>query len=255
MLPYSLALILRQEDSGKNFLPHCFIQTNVMELRMRQAPNKKNDYQKELEDILSQLQGKEKPSLLLHACCGPCSSYVVEYLASFFRITIYYYNPNIYPQKEYLRRKEELSRFIGEFPPAQQNSVTLVEADYNPEAFYDATHAREDPALQEEKERGERCRRCYELRLAHSFSYAETHGFDYFTTTLSISPYKDAEKINEIGKTLAARGSVLFLPSDFKKKNGFLRSLQLSKEYDMYRQDYCGCIYSLRNREKSGEEK
>lgn len=213
---------------------------------MQEPFREKKDYQKQLDSILARLP-ETKPSLLLHACCGPCSSYVIEYLSSFFRICIYYYNPNIHPQGEYLRRKEELARFLREFPPAQEHSVTLVEADYKPEEFYAATGVREEPALQKEAERGERCRRCYQLRLEHSYAYAVEHGFDYFTTTLSISPHKDAGKINEIGLSLASEGKPQFLSSDFKKRNGYLRSLQLSKEYNMYRQDYCGCIYSLQN--------
>ncbi len=190
---------------------------------------------------------QRKPTLLLHACCGPCSSYCLETLVPFFNITIYYYNPNISPQQEYERRLTELEKFLARFPAAVSSSVKLVEAAYNPEDFYNATNVRNEPELATEPERGERCRRCYELRMRKAYEYACANGFDWFTTTLSISPHKDAEKINTIGFALeTARNRTRFLPSDFKKKNGFLRSTQLTEEYGMWRQDYCGCIYSAR---------
>lgn len=207
----------------------------------------KQDYQKQLDAVLASLDSK--PSLLLHACCGPCSSYVLEYLAGHFDITVLYYNPNIYPPEEYSRRYNELLNFYKRFGPAQ--NVKVVELPYNPEDFYEATGVREQPELANEKERGERCRRCYELRLRKTYEYALAHNFDYFCTTLSISPFKDAEMINEIGATLRqAQGPQMsaqgprWLPSDFKKKNGFKRSLELSTEYNLYRQEYCGCVYS-----------
>ena len=212
-------------------------------------PNK-TDYQKKMERILAELPAgaPQKPSLLLHACCGPCSSAVIELLASHFAITVYYYNPNIYPPAEYERRKQELLLFLHQFPPAAESGIRVVEAAYEPEDFFRATNAREEPALQQENEKGERCRRCYLFRMAQSYSYACEHHFDYFTTTLSISPHKDSDKINTIGESLAHHGSTQFLFADFKKKNGFLRSLQLSAEYGLYRQDYCGCVYSKQNR-------
>ncbi len=212
---------------------------------------KKNDFQKHLDELLENLEGK--PSLLLHACCGPCSSYVLEYLSSRFNITVLFYNPNIYPQAEYERRLEELKKFYTRFVPAR--NVLVIEEPYDPEEFYTAVGTREDPELATQPERGERCRRCYELRLRRTYEYACTHGFDYFCTTLSISPFKDAQMINEIGERLSAIPEPTsavpepvegprWLPSDFKKKNGFKRSLELSAEYDLYRQEYCGCIYS-----------
>lgn len=210
----------------------------------------KADYQKQMEQVIQDIQDS-KPSLLLHACCAPCSSYVIEYLSKYFDITIYYYNPNIFPSEEYGRRLKELEDFLPRFSPAIENKIKLVQAEYNPEDFYTATNVREEPELQTEEERGERCRRCYLLRLKVSYEYACEHKFDYFTTTLSISPHKDALKINTIGKELEEKGCTKFLSSDFKKKNGYLRSLQLSREYGLYRQDYCGCAYSKANNNKS----
>ena len=226
-------------------------------------PECRTDYQKQLEKTLEGLEAAgQKPKLLLHACCGPCSSYVLEYLYQHFEITVLYYNPNIYPQEEYERRLNELKSFYTRFEPASK--VSLVELAYNPEEFYTATGARENPELAKEAERGERCRRCYELRLRKTQEYAVEHGFDYFCTTLSISPFKDADMINKIGEQLGG-GALrpfeslrtaepqgpqirpLWLTSDFKKKNGFKRSLELSAEYGLYRQEYCGCIYSIRD--------
>ena len=212
--------------------------------------SKKQNYQKQLDDLLSQIDSRQpKPSLLLHACCGPCSSYVLEYLCSHFDITVLYYNPNIYPAEEYHRRLDELLNFYKKFVPA--NKVQVIQSPYDPEEFYAATKVREEPDLAAEAERGLRCHRCYELRLRYSYDYACRHNFDYFCTTLSISPFKDADMINEIGEKLVeeaprqAQGP-LWLPSDFKKKNGFKRSLELSAEYGLYRQEYCGCIYSMK---------
>ena len=212
--------------------------------------NKKTDYQKQLDQKLLQIAAESvRPKLLLHACCGPCSSYVLEYLCSYFEITVLFYNPNIYPAAEYERRLEELKKFYTKFVPAK--NVVVVEAPYDPEVFYKAVGTREQPELAHEPERGERCRRCYEMRLRYSYNYAAAHNFDYFCTTLSISPFKDADMINEIGNALAVPAvpepveGPHWLPSDFKKKNGFKRSLELSAEYNLYRQEYCGCIYSL----------
>lgn len=219
----------------------------------------KINYQKELEKIISQFaQSSEnnlKPTLLLHACCGPCSSYVIEYLSSLFDITIYYYNPNIHPEKEYYRRLEELKKFLTVFPDALKNKVKLVVDDYEPEDFFKATNVRNEIQLQTEPEKGERCRRCYRLRMSRSWQYACKNNFDWFTTTLSISPHKDSQMINEIGleleksknENLAEDTKTRFLVSDFKKKSGYLRSTQLSSEYGLWRQDYCGCVFSMRN--------
>lgn len=232
------------------------------------TPQKIN-YQKELEKIITSIEeaqktneGYKKPSLLLHACCGPCSSYVIEYLSSIFDITIYYYNPNIHPKEEYFRRLEELQKFLERFPDAVKNQVKLLVDEYNPEDYFTATNVRSETELQTEPEKGERCRRCYEFRMKRAYEYACKNGFDWFTTTLSISPHKDSEKINIIGRELETNNMLIteagkkltdgsritshtkFLPSDFKKKGGFLRSTQLSEEYGLWRQDYCGCVYS-----------
>lgn len=281
----------------------------------------KQNYQTELDKIISSLTNSKKPTLLLHACCGPCSSYVIEYLAKFFDITILYYNPNIYPKEEYFRRLNELKNLLPRFPEAIKNNVKLVEENYDQNEFYEAIKIKEEPSLAEEKEKGERCRRCYELRMKRAFFYASEHNFDYFCTTLSISPFKDAEKINKIGEDLCknannsvsskvistgsitenalsitgdarsitesanksvvefiettksekssviSTGSITgsaqsitessapkWLPSDFKKKGGFKRSLELSKEYGLYRQQYCGCVFSKTNTEKERKE-
>ena len=209
--------------------------------------NKKINYQKKLDDLLEGISAEgRRPTLLLHACCGPCSSYVLEYLSSRFEITVVYYNPNIYPPAEYERRLNELLTFYTKFVPAQ--NVKVIQAPYAPEDFYKAVGTRENPELAKEPERGERCRRCYELRLRYTYNYACVNNFDYFCTTLSISPFKDADMINEIGEALRQTQGPRWLPSDFKKKNGFKRSLELSTEYNLYRQEYCGCIYSIQPR-------
>ncbi len=211
--------------------------------------NKKINYQKKLDDLLEGISAEgRRPTLLLHACCGPCSSYVLEYLSSHFEITVLYYNPNIYPSAEYDRRLNELLTFYTKFVPAK--NVRVIQAPYEPEDFYNAVGTRENPELAKEPERGERCRRCYELRLRYTYDYACANNFDYFCTTLSISPFKDADMINEIGEALESAipepvEGPRWLTSDFKKKNGFKRSLELSAEYNLYRQEYCGCIYSI----------
>lgn len=230
-------------------------------------------YHKQLDQIILQIQNQmtedenfKKPRLLLHACCGPCSSYVLEYLSKYFDITIYYYNPNIHPSEEYHRRLDELKKFLTQFPEAVKNSVKLVEEAYNPEEYFSATKTLEQPELQSEPEKGERCRRCYEFRMRKAYEYANNHSFEWFTTTLSISPHKDSEKINKIGKNLQKEKEdkiknleiskvTKYLPADFKKRGGFLRSTQLSKEYGLWRQDYCGCVYSKQNSAKQKTEK
>ena len=199
-------------------------------------PNVPN-YAREMDKLLQGLAGR-RPRLLLHACCGPCSSAVLEQLCHYFDITILYYNPNIWPAEEYHRRETELERFVAEAHPL---GVQVVEDRYEPAEFYAAARG-----LEAEPERGARCTACYRLRMRRAAEYAAAHGFDYFTTTLSISPHKDAARINQIGQALAAEYGVPHLPSDFKKKNGYLRSLQLSDEYGLYRQDYCGCVFSAR---------
>lgn len=199
--------------------------------------NKRN-FQKELDKIIDgQIQEDTVPRLLLHSCCAPCSSYVLKYLAEYFSITVLYYNPNISPGEEYTKRAEEQRRLIEEMPV--KNSITLIACDYEPQEFYDAVRG-----LEKEPEGGARCFVCYELRMREAAMYAAEYGFDYFTTTLSISPLKNAEKINEIGEKLSAEYGVKHLPSDFKKREGYKQSVELSAQYNLYRQNYCGCIFS-----------
>ena len=201
--------------------------------------NRRN-YQKELEAVLEKVKNEGKlPSLLLHACCAPCSSYVLEYLSGFFEITVLYYNPNISPREEYEKRVEELKRLIHEMP--FPNPVHMIEGEYEPERFFACAKGMENVP-----EGGERCFACYRLRLEKTARIAAKMGFDYFTTTLSISPLKNAARLNEIGEELGEIYRISHLPADFKKKNGYLRSLAVSREYDLYRQDFCGCVYSRR---------
>lgn len=201
----------------------------------------KRNYQKELEEKINHLE--EKPKLLLHCCCAPCSSYTLEYLASYFHITVFFYNPNITEIAEYERRREEELRFLGAFPFLEK--IGWLEAEYRPKDFFMVARG-----LENEPEGGERCSQCFKLRLQETAKAASENGFDYFCTTLSISPYKNAEKLMEIGEHLARQYDVRYLPSDFKKRDGYRRSVGLSKEYGLYRQDYCGCIFSKRERGK-----
>ena len=196
------------------------------------------NYNLEMEKILAALPKDPKPTLLLHACCAPCSSAVLERLREVFSITILYYNPNIYPPQEYHRREQELERFLKD---ADMSGIPLIELPYDPQEFYTAVKG-----LEQEPERGERCTVCYRLRMEQAARYAAAHGFDWFTTTLSISPVKDPVRINQIGQELAQKYGVAHLPSEFRKKNGYKRSLELSAEYGLYRQDYCGCVFSVR---------
>lgn len=200
--------------------------------------NKRN-YQKELEQLISGIEPGKFPSLLLHACCAPCSSYCLEYLSQYFTITILFYNPNISPETEYIKRIDEIKRLIEELPV--KNKVSLIEGRYLPGEFYTSVKG-----LENEPEGGKRCHVCYELRLREAAVTAKKLNFDYFTTTLSISPLKDAEKLNEIGKKLSDEYDVAYLYSDFKKKNGYKRSIELSREYKLYRQNFCGCVFSRR---------
>lgn len=208
----------------------------------------KSNYQKELDKITAQIgencPEEKKPRLFLHACCAPCSSYVLEYLTRYFRITLFFYNPNITPDSEYAKRVHELKRFL--IDAGYEDRVTLIEGDYDPNVFFSAVRGMEDLP-----ERGERCRVCYRLRMTEAARMAADCGADYFTTTLSISPHKNAAWINEIGQELEAEYHVAHLPSDFKKKNGYLRSIALSEQYHLYRQNYCGCIFSKKAAEAS----
>lgn len=209
----------------------------------------KENYQKILDETIAGLEERgEVPKLLLHSCCAPCSSYVLEYLSNYFYITVLYYNPNIYPEDEYYHRAVEQKRFIKEFP--MKYPVTFVEGNFEPERFYETVKGYENI-----REGGERCFRCYELRLREAAEYAKKLNCDYFTTTLSISPVKNAAKLNEIGGMLAEEYGIPYLYSDFKKRDGYKRSTIISAEYGMYRQDYCGCVFSKREREEQKRER
>ena len=227
------------------------------------------NYKRELEDILCKLKEPERtvPRLLLHSCCAPCSSYCMEYLREYFALTVFYYNPNITEQEEYGKRVKEERRLIeaynrqaeeqeeersGSGGRAEESAVCkrpfrieIIEGDYEPQRFFEMAKGLEGCA-----EGGERCFRCYELRLRRTAELAKQMEFDYFTTTLTISPLKNAAKLNEIGERLSAEYGVLWLPSDFKKRGGFKRSIELSRAYGLYRQDYCGCVFSKRNEER-----
>lgn len=214
------------------------------------------NYQKELDKIIEELGTAAgcAPTLFLHSCCAPCSSYVLEYLRQYFRITVFYYNPNITEDAEYRKRVAEQKRLIAAYNETLTKLVEnrqggyliqVIEGDYDPQCFYEIAKG-----LEQCPEGGERCFACYELRLRETAKRAQAGGFDYFTTTLSISPLKNAAKLNEVGERLAQEYDTSWLPSDFKKKDGYKRSIELSKEYDLYRQDYCGCVYSFAERER-----
>lgn len=203
----------------------------------------KINYQKVLDKLIECIEAEgNTPSLLLHSCCAPCSSYVLEYLSNHFSITVLYYNPNIFPIEEYEYRIEEQKRLIDMFPA--KHKISFIRTDYEPERFYNAIKGYEDIP-----EGGERCFKCYELRLREAAEYAHRGDFDYFTTTLSISPLKNAQKLNEIGLRLEEEYGVKYLCSDFKKRNGYKRSVELSAEYNLYRQNYCGCVFSKKESE------
>ena len=209
--------------------------------------NQRN-YQKELEKLIETMSSKSRvPRLFLHSCCAPCSSYVLEYLSQYFEITVFYYNPNISPAAEYEKRVEEQRRLISSLPA--KHPIRLEVGEYEPERFYAAAKG-----LEKEPEGGERCFRCYRLRLEEAARRAAEGGYDYFTTTLTISPLKNAGKLNEIGEDLAGIYQVPHLPSDFKKKNGYKRSVELSAEYGLYRQNYCGCVFSRNQAQKAGTD-
>lgn len=232
--------------------------------------NKRN-YQKELEQILEKIKrgdcdGQEKqlqsaetqrqktpPRLFLHSCCAPCSSYVLEYLSRYFAITVFYYNPNISMQDEYRLRVEEQKRLITAFNEEAAEGRYLIriqEGDYVPECFFETVKG-----LEQCPEGGERCFRCFDLRLRETAKQAAEGGYDYFCTTLTISPLKNAQKLNEIGEALTEEYKVPWLPSDFKKKNGYKRSVELSAEYELYRQNYCGCVFSKMAAQAQKQEK
>lgn len=200
------------------------------------------NYQLVLDETLKKIVSEEtKPKLLLHVCCAPCSSYVLECLNQYFDITVFYYNPNISSFLEYQKRLKEEERFVKEYP--FENEIKVVAGEYDNSLFENTIKG-----LENEKEGGPRCFKCYRLRLEESIKYAKEKGFDYFTTTLTISPYKNSKVLNEIGRELESIYNVKYLYSDFKKKNGYKRSIELSHQYNLYRQDYCGCVYSVRNK-------
>ncbi len=227
----------------------------------------KQNYSKELEKRIEGFQKNgERPQLLLHACCAPCSSYCLEYLREYFDVTVFFYNPNITEEAEYRKRVIEEKRLIAEYnaqvdkqdfegmnSDEKAGKIGIIEGEYRPSDFYEAARGYEDC-----KEGGERCRKCFELRLRETARVAKEQGFKYFTTTLTISPLKNADVLNEVGQEAAREicgdGGAEFLPSDFKKKNGYKRSIELSRMFDLYRQDFCGCSFSKAQREKEKSE-
>ena len=205
------------------------------------------NYQLELDKLIRELQKRQTdaayhvPRLLLHSCCAPCSSYVLEYLSQYFEITVLYYNPNIFPEEEYKKRVEEQKRLIAVLPA--KYPIAFAEGRYLPEEFFAIAKGLEDV-----QEGGERCLKCFRLRLEETAKLAAAGTYDYYTTTLSISPLKNAQALNEIGQELANVYEVPYLPSDFKKRGGYQRSIELSHEYELYRQNFCGCVYSMQRR-------
>ena len=233
---------MQKEKTSKENVQKEKAQKEKSQKEKGQKNQQKVNYQKTLDQTLEKLvEEKKVPKLLLHSCCAPCSSYVLEYLSEYFEITVFYYNPNIYPESEYTKRVLEQQMLIREMKC--KYTVSFMAGVYEKEKFY-----RMAEGLEREREGGARCFQCYRLRLEEAAKKAAEGGFDYFTTTLSISPLKNAEKLNEIGTALGETYGVLYLLSDFKKKNGYKRSVELSEEYGLYRQDYCGCQFSLENR-------
>ena len=201
------------------------------------------NYNKFMEYIIEEIKTEgNTPSVLLHSCCAPCSSHVIDLLTNYFDITILYYNPNIEPYEEYLKRKEEEIRFISEYP--SKNKLTIMDCDHENDVFHSCIKG-----LEKEKEGGARCNKCYHLRLDKTAKLASENNFDYFATTLTVSPLKNSKKLNQIGEHLSKIYNVKYLYSDFKKKEGYKHSIELAKEYNLYRQDYCGCVYSKNERE------
>ena len=200
----------------------------------------KINYQKELDKITDSIDAGNPPRLFLHSCCAPCSSYTLEYLSNYFDITVYYFNPNISPKEEFDKRFAEQKRLIDSLPA--KNPIKLVLGEYNYDDFLQIARGYENVA-----EGGERCFRCYRMRLESTARIAKEQGFDYFCTTLSISPLKNSQKINQIGYEVAQKYGIKWLPSDFKKREGYKRSIELSREYNLYRQSFCGCVFSKEN--------
>lgn len=222
---------------------------SVWNWKVSSKAGQKVNYQKELDKLILELKKEEKvPRLLLHSCCAPCSSYVLEYLSQYFEVTVFYYNPNIYPESEYTKRVLEQQKLISEM--RFKHPVTFIAGNYDSEKFYNMARG-----LENVKEGGERCFKCYELRLREAAKIAKNGEYDFFTTTLSISPLKNAQKLNEIGMLLAEEYGIEYLLSDFKKKNGYKRSVELSEQYGLYRQDYCGCVFSMKERKEAENKK
>lgn len=202
----------------------------------------KINYHKLMLDEIERMTSEEKrPKLLLHSCCAPCSSFVIEYLSTYFEMEVYFFNPNIHPKKEYLRRLDEQIRMVEEMGLTYQ----VIGPEHQSELFYQAVRGCERLG-----EGSERCVRCFDLRLEKAAEYAAAHGFEYFTTSLTISPMKNAAKLNELGEAAGLKYGVKFLNSDFKKNNGYKRSIELSKQYDLYRQHYCGCAFSIKEQQE-----
>ncbi len=205
----------------------------------------KVNFQKLMDEIIEKNKSLGiVPRLLLHSCCAPCSSYVIEYLSDYFEITVFYYNPNLYPDEEYALRSGEQKRFIREFKA--KHTLSYVDCGFAPDEFYDKVRG-----LENEREGGKRCEKCFELRLSKTAETAKAGGYDYFATTLTISPLKNAALINSIGERFSGEYGVGYLASDFKKRNGFKRSTELSREYNLYRQYYCGCVFSKAERDNA----
>ena len=227
MLVYSIIIINRKSTTKLYHL------TNDM--NVREDGRLKRNWQKDTDDVITSLGG-ERNKLLLQCCCGPCSSYVLEYLTKFFDVTVLYYNPNIQPEEEYGKRLYWMREVANRYPKA----VRILECGYDGKAFDEAARG-----LENEPEGGARCVRCFELRLRETARLAKEGGYDFFCTTLSVSPHKDEQILNKIGLALEKEFGVKWLPADFKKRGGYQRSIELSKEYELYRQNYCGCLYSL----------
>ncbi len=209
----------------------------------------RRNFQKELDQIILENQRNQKvPTLLLHSCCAPCSSYCLEYLSRYFQITVFYFNPNITDPDEYRRRVLEQKRLLARMPV--QRPVAFMEGAYEPRRFYEMARGMENLP-----EGGPRCKKCFQMRLSQAADTGEKNGFDYVTTTLSISPLKNAGVLNAIGEEETAGKQICWLPSDFKKKDGYRRSVALSREYGLYRQDYCGCQYSREERERARKDR
>ncbi|MCL1830275.1 MAG: epoxyqueuosine reductase QueH [Oscillospiraceae bacterium] len=205
-------------------------------------------YHRQLGRIIEQVtQTGVRPRVLLHCCCAPCSSYVLDYLTSVFDVTCYYFNPNIFPEEEYQRRRDQFDKLFSS--TKYRNDVYFMEGDYQPNVYYSTVKG-----FEQCKEGKDRCLRCYALRLLMTAKTAEKMEYDYFTTTLTVSPHKNADDINQVGLMISQMTGINWLPSDFKKSNGFIKSIELSRNYGLYRQSYCGCVYSFSERMKIGDE-